>query len=145
MVVLEGFHGWLALLATSQFLSLALVLAADMALIPQYVELWRISTIRSAMAAEITLFVVLLALMLYTTLMMVKKRRIFPTLYRAQLVMLAVVPILTLLIVSSLSGISLAELEIRTVAGEVGVGAVFSMGWILYTLRSVRVRNTFVR
>jgi len=75
---------------------------------------------------------------------MINKRRIWPALFRIELVLLTVLPLLKLLWVWQATGDQLDTLEPGAIIAQcigIAVGAVI---WITYTYKSVRVRDTFV-
>ncbi len=141
---LEGIGGWLILVAIGQVLGILRSLAEFGKSLPDYEKHWNNPLMQKAIIGEIGLSAVMFAFMVFTAIMMGQKRRIFPTLFRIELVLFAVMPLLNLFWVSQALGVSLEKLGYETVAGQsIGI-AVGAAVWIAYSLRSVRVRNTFV-
>ena len=82
--------------------------------------------------------------MLYTTIIMSMKRREFPTLFRIELALFVIVPLLSIWWVSSSTGTAVDKVSFAGIAAEAVVGTIGASISILYSLRSVRVRNTFI-
>src|SRR5262249_2208938 len=103
-----------------------------------------VTPMRRGIIGETGLNIALLAFMFYTTVMMSMKRREFPTLFRFQLALLVVVPLLVTWWTSMSAGRSIEGLEFAAIAARAVVGVIGASLSILYSLRSERVRNTFV-
>lgn len=141
---LEGIGGWLILVAIGQVLGIFRALAEFGKSLPDYEKHWSNPLLKNAIIGEVGLSAGMFAFMIYTAIMMGQKRRIFPTLFRVELVLFAVIPLLNLFWVSYAIGASFEKLGYETVIGQsIGI-AIGAAVWIAYTLKSVRVRNTFV-
>ena len=140
----EGFGGWLLLVAIGQWLGVLWGFADLAASSPGWIAQWRDPALRFATAGEAGLALCLLAFVLYTAVVMNMKRREFPLLFRIEAALYVVVPLFSTWWVSSLAGtpvdrIDFAGIAIQAIAGTIGASIT-----ILYSLRSARVRNTFV-
>jgi hypothetical protein len=140
----EGFGGWLLLVAIGQWLGILRELVEFIGSLPTWATQWSDPILRRAASGEAALSAGLIAFMLYTAIMMSMKRSEFPTLFRIGLALYVVVPLLSIAWVSlstgaTVEGASFAALAVESVVATVGA-------WIsmLYSLRSVRMRNTFI-
>ena len=140
----EGFGGWLLLIAIGQWLGVFWTLAQLLLELPGYAGQLSDPSMRRAVIGEAGLDIALLAFMLYTTVMMSMKRREFPTLFRIQLALFVVVPLLSTWWTSTSTGKPLEGPEFTSTAVSAVVGVIGASLSILYSLRSARVRNTFV-
>ncbi len=140
----EGFGGWLLLIAIGQWLGVFGQLIQLLLALPDYASRWSDLSMRRGIMGEAGLDIALLALMLYTAVMMSMKRRHFPTLFRIQLALLVVVPLLSTWWASSSAGKPIEGLEFAGTAVQAVVGVIAASLSILYSLRSERVRNTFI-
>jgi Protein of unknown function (DUF2569) len=140
----EGFGGWLLLVAIGQWLGVLWGFADLAASFPDWIVQWRDPALHRATAGEAGLTLGLLAFMLYTAVVMNMKRQTFPLLFRIQAVLYVVVPLFSVWWVSNSAGtpvdrVSFAGIAMQAIAGTIGASIT-----ILYSLRSARVRNTFV-
>jgi hypothetical protein len=140
----EGFGGWLLLVAIGQWLGLFGGLVQFVLGLPDDASRWSDPAMRRGIMGEAGLEIALLAMMLYTTVMMSMKRREFPTLFRIQLALVVVVPLLSTWWTSTSAGKPLEGLEFAGTAVQAVVGVIGASLSILYSLRSERVRNTFI-
>jgi hypothetical protein len=140
----EGFGGWLLLIAVGQWLGVFAGLVQFLLGLPDYASRWSDPLMRRGVMGEAGLEIALLAMMLYTAVMMSMKRREFPTLFRIQLALVVVVPLLSTWWTSTSAGTPIEGLEFASTAVQAVVGVVGASLSILYSLRSERVRNTFV-
>jgi hypothetical protein len=140
----EGFGGWLLLVVIGQWLGFFGQLMAFIWTLPTWVGQWRDPALHRATMGEAGLSVGLLAFMLYTAIMMNMKRREFPTLFRIEVALFVIVPLLSIWWVARSTGAVVDKATfagIATQAVAATIGASFS---ILYSVRSARVRNTFI-
>jgi hypothetical protein len=140
----EGFGGWLLLIAIGQWLGVFWGLVQLLLELPGYASQLSDPALRRAVIGEAGLEIALLAFMLYTTVMMSMKRREFPTLFRLQLALVVVIPLLSTWWISRSTGKPLEGLEYTATAVTAVVGVIGASLSILYSLRSQRVRNTFI-
>lgn len=142
---IEGFGGWLLIVAICQWFGTLSLFADFLKALPEYEKHWSNPIARRVIMAEAGLTLGFVGFMIYVAIMMSLKRRVFPLLFRIELVLIVVGPLIILLWAAAVSDASLEKLNFGTeVTRSIGraVGAAI---WILYSLRSVRVRNTFVR
>jgi hypothetical protein len=141
---LEGFGGWLLLVAIGQWLGVFGTLGDFLMELPNYAAQWSDPAVRRGVVGEAALDAGLVAFMLYTAIMMNMKRHEFPTLFRLQLALVVVLPVLSILWMSRSTGHPLGTLDFAATAAQAVVGVIGASISILYSLRSERVRNTFV-
>jgi hypothetical protein len=140
----EGFGGWLLLIAIGQWLGVFGALVQLLLELPGYAGQWGDPSMRRAVIGDAGLDVAMLAFMFYVTVMMSMKRREFPTLFRIQLALLVVVPLLSTWWVSFSTGKPLESLDFTATAVNAVIATIGASLSILYSLRSQRVRNTFI-
>jgi hypothetical protein len=140
----EGFGGWLLLIAIGQWLGVFGQLAQLLLALPDYASRWSDLTMRRGIMGEAGLDLAVFAMMLYTAIMMSMKRREFPTVFRLQLALLVVVPMLSTWWTSTSAGKPIEGLEFAGTAVQAVAGVIGASLSILYSLRSERVRNTFI-
>jgi hypothetical protein len=140
----EGFGGWLLLVAIGQWLGLFRELVEFIWALPTWLDQWSDLALQRAMLGEVGLSLGLLAFMLYTTITMSMKRHEFPTLFRIELALYVVVPLLTTWWVSKSTGTPVDKMTYAAIVAEAIAGTIGASLSILYSLRSTRVRNTFV-
>jgi hypothetical protein len=128
---LEGFGGWLLLIAIGQWLGIFGEVVQLLLELPRYASQWSVPPMRRGIIGEVGLNIALLAFMFYTTVMMSMKRREFPTLFRVQLALLVVAPLLVTWWTSMSAGRPIVGLEFAATAARAVVGV---MGASLYTL-----------
>jgi hypothetical protein len=141
---LEGFGGWLLLIAIGQWLGVFGTLGDFLMELPDYAAQWSDPAVRHGIVGEALLDAGLVAFMLYTAIMMNMKRHEFPTLFRLQLALVVVLPVLSVLWMSRSTGQPLGTADFAATATHAVVGVIGASISILYSLRSERVRNTFV-
>ena len=141
---LEGFGGWLLLVAIGQWFGPFGIVGDFLFELPAYLSHWSDPAMRRGIIGAAGLAAGLLAFMLYTAIMMSMKRHEFPTLFRIQLALLVVAPLLSTWWMSRSTGQPLGTLEFAATAVQTIVAFVGASISILYSLRSERVRNTFV-
>jgi hypothetical protein len=140
----EGFGGWLLLVAIGQWLGLFRELVEFIWALPTWLGQWSDPALQRAMLGEVGLSLGLLAFMLYTTIMMSMKRHEFPTLFRIEAALYVIVPLLTTWWVSKSTGTPVDKMTYAGIVAEAIAGTIGASLSILYSLRSARVRNTFV-
>ena len=141
---LEGFGGWLLLIAIGQWLGVFGTLGDFLMELPDYAAQWSDPAVRRGIVGEAVLDAGLIAFMFYTAIMMNMKRHEFPTLFRLQLALVVVLPVLSILWMSRSTGQALGTVDFAATAAQAVAGVIGASISILYSLRSERVRNTFV-
>ncbi len=112
--------------------------------LPTWTSQWSDPVLRRAAIGEAGLSASLLAFMLYTAIMMSSKRREFPTLFRIEVALYVVVPLLSIAWVSSSTGATVDGANFAGIAVQAVFGTIGAWISILYSLRSARVRSTFI-
>ena len=140
----EGFGGWLLLIAVGQWLGILRELLEFIWALPTWMSQWSDPVLRRAAIGEAGLSASLFAFMLYTVTMMSLKSREFPTLFRFELALYVVAPLLSIWWVSVSTGASVEGASFAGIAVEAVLGTIGACISILYSLRSARVRNTFI-
>jgi hypothetical protein len=140
----EGFGGWLLLIAIGQWLGLLSKLVEFVWALPTWAGEWSDPALQRAAVGEAGLSAGLLAFMLYTAIAMSLKRRAFPTLFRIELGLFVVVPLLSIGWVQASTGVAVDKASFAGIAAEAVGGTIAAWISMLYSLRSARVRNTFV-
>ena len=141
---LEGFGGWLLLIAFGQWLGVFGALGRFMVALPDNARQWGDPIGQRTMIGEAALDLGLIAFMLYTAIVMTMKGRGFPTLFRIETALFVVVPLLSIWWGSASTGMPLDKASFAATVGQAIVGTIGASLSILYSLRSARVRNTFV-
>ena len=143
----HGFGGWLFILAAGQTLVPLFAAGSLIASLPGYPALLvsQLPNARPLVYAEIGLFLVLIAIESTVTVAMYRRKRYFRELFQWQYLALSGFGLADAFLVSTL-----LEFPIRQVVTEqdIGrwIGIIIGQGvWLIYVLRSVRVRNTFIR
>ena len=140
----EGFGGWLLLIAIGQWLGILRELVELVWALPTWASQWSDPILRRTALGEAGLSAGLIAFMLYTTIMMSLKRQEFPTLFRIELALYVVVPLLSIGWVSASTGATVERASLAGIAVEAIIGTIGAWISMLYSLRSVRMRNTFI-
>ena len=140
----EGFGGWLLLVAIGQWLGFFGQLVEIIWALPTWVGQWSDPALHRATMGEAGLSVGLLAFMLYTAIMMNMKRREFPTLFRIEAALFVVAPLLSIWWVARSTGAVVDMATFAGIAAQAIAGTIGASLSILYSLRSARVRNTFI-
>jgi hypothetical protein len=140
----EGFGGWLLMIAVGQWAGLFWTLGGLLLKLPGYAGRWSDPSWTRAIVGEAGIGIGLLAFMLYTTVIMSMKRREFPTLFRLQLALFVVAPLASSVWTSLAMGTTLQGMDFAATATQAVFGVAGASISILYSLRSERVRNTFV-
>jgi hypothetical protein len=144
--LLEGFAGWLLVLAIAQWLGVLGLAGELLRQIPFYQRYGGIAEMPTATIVEAIGHLALLVFVLVAALAMTRQSRLFPKLLRIELVLLVVLTVLSLLGATSETGAYVTEPKLWiAVALRLVVTGLFAALWFAYSLRSVRVRNTFVR
>jgi hypothetical protein len=136
----EGFAGWLLILAAGQWLAVLLLLAALVRRMPWATE--------GNEAQQLRLFghLLLLALVLSSAILMMRKSRLYPRLLRLELVLLVVLPPIDSLWWTEENGAYVTEPKLWIAfAVRLAATGMFAAAWYLYSEHSRRVRATFVR
>jgi uncharacterized YccA/Bax inhibitor family protein len=140
----EGFGGWLLLIAVGQWLGILRELVEFVWALPTWTSQWSDPILRRAAIGEAGLSAGLIAFMFYTVIMMSLKRGEFPTLFRIELALYVVVPLLSLGWVSASTGAMVDGASFAGIAAEAIIGTIGAWISMLYSLRSARMRNTFI-
>jgi hypothetical protein len=140
----EGFGGWLLLVAIGQWLGFFAQLMELIWALPTWVGQWTDPALHRTTMGEAGLSVGLLAFMLYTAIMMNMKRREFPTLFRFEAALLVLVPLLSIAWVARSTGAAVDKASFAGIAVQAIAATIGASLSILYSLRSARVRNTFI-
>jgi hypothetical protein len=141
---LEGFGGWLLLIAIGQWLGLFGTVGDLLLDLPDYLSGLGDPATRRVVVGQAAIEIFLLLFMFYTTLMMAMKRHEFPTLFRLQLALAAVVPLASAVWLSHATGKPLEGVDFAGTAAQSVIAVIGASISILYSLRSQRVRNTFI-
>ena len=139
----KGLGGWMILIVIGQVVSTILAPLLMLRNFSQYPALWTLPELRAAIVVEIFISVFVTMYTLYTTSMMFQSRSTFPKLYRYEWVVWGLSPVLNLACFALVTGhfpVSVLGKTLATSVSTLIAGAL----WSLYTLKSVRVRNTFI-
>jgi hypothetical protein len=142
----EGFWGWLLLLAIGQWLAVLYLLSEILRRLPLYQRAWETSGQRAEALGEIVGRLVILAFVTAAAVLMTRKSRLYPRLLRIELVGMVVLPALGGLWLIEESGTYVTEpkLWLAVTVRFVATAAV-AAAWYVYSQHSLRMRNTFVR
>jgi len=142
----EGFWGWLLLLAIGQWLAVLHLLSEILRRLPLYQRAWETSGQRAEALGEIVGRLVILAFVTAAAVLMTRKSRLYPRLLRIELVGMVVLPALSGLWLTEESGTYVTEpkLWLAVTVRFVATAAV-AAAWYVYSQHSLRMRNTFVR
>jgi hypothetical protein len=140
----EGFGGWLLLVAIGQWLGTLFQLVEFIGELPTWMSQWSDPHLHRSTIGEAALSLGLFVFMFYTTIIMSMKRRDFPTLFRVELALFVVVPLLTIWWVARSTGTEVDRVSFAGIATEAVIGTIGASISVLYSLRSARVRNTFI-
>lgn len=140
----SGLGGWLILMMIGQVGGILRVLKS----VVDDIELFKTPNLTSdgelAIYVELALNVALLALVVVTTVMMLRKSRSFPSLWMCQGAAAILLPFVDAALVASILKIEVSQvLDEKTIAQTIGSAIAVGL-WIWYLKVSVRVRNTFV-
>ena len=140
---LEGFGGWLMLLAISQSLSPLRTLVELSRSVKDYQQLITLPNGPLAVYGEVALTLAFLVLQLVVLVSMLRRSRHFPKLFICQWLSIPLLFILHTVWISRILGIPIDRLlDVDTLISA--LIAVTTTGlWAAYVYRSVRVRNTF--
>ncbi len=141
---LEGFGGWLILPMIGVCLAPVRTLAEAATSLASYGPVLEVPNGTALVAIEVALNVVLLVLQIVTLVAMFGRRSTFPRLFRWVWIASMVLPIVDIVAVSALLGVSPTALMDADMA-RVAVAAVVMGLWVWYMHASVRVKNTFIR
>ncbi len=140
----SGLGGWLILMMIGQVGGILRVLKS----VVDDIELFKTPNLTSdgelAIYVELALNVALLALVVVTTVRMLRKSRSFPSLWMCQGAAAILLPFVDAALVASILKIEVSQvLDEKTIAQTIGSAIAVGL-WIWYLKVSVRVRNTFV-
>jgi hypothetical protein len=141
---LEGFGGWLLVVAIGQWAGILVLLGQIGNALPQYEQYWANPLMKTVIVGSLITDLGLAAFAFYVAVMMTRRSRIFPALFRVQLVLIVALPVITAIWMSLVTGVPIASLDWAPEVGRAIGRAVGAVVWILYSLKSVRVLNTFV-
>lgn len=136
---MTGIAGWLALLAVLQVASLFFHVVGLARLLPVVGHLFAILPI--VIGYQLIANLVTVTLLLYTTLLLFRRRQAFPFMLRVQLWTVAVLHLVDFALMRILIG---PTRSMWADTGEMVGHVTAAIVWSAYTLLSVRVRNTFV-
>jgi hypothetical protein len=138
---LTGIQGWLILVAIGQ-VALPLVVIVQLAIsLVEYRIIWKIHPI--FVAGWVALYGAVLLFTLWCSFNFFKKRREFPQLFIWELWLLVFVPFLGVIWATLVTGVKIDNLLTSDDWKDVVRSLITAIAWTLYTLRSVRVKNTF--
>ncbi|MBS0550074.1 MAG: hypothetical protein JSR24_20150 [Proteobacteria bacterium] len=113
--------------------------------VPGYRSVWDNSYMRTAIAGECALRAAMLAFALYTTLTMVRRQRLFPVLFAAELILVGALPTATFLWNCIATGVGgLALLMMPGVLLWTALGVFAAALWTLTVRRSPGLAGAFV-
>jgi hypothetical protein len=139
----RGFRGWLLVLAIVQWIILLRTVGDIVTGLPDYDEHWSNSVARHGIVVEAGITVGAFLFFAYATVMMTLKRRIFPALFRIELVLLVLLPWLSAILVTLVMGTALNDVPLDNAVAQSVVTILGAVIWFLYSLQSTRMRNTF--
>ena len=142
----EGFAGMLLYVAIVQWLGVVVVAGKLFWPMPPLGDYFEAPQAHASAILESLGHLAVLAFVLWSALLMARRRRLFPVLLRIELLGLAVLPVVELLFgtTETDSYVTAPKLWIAIVLRIVVIG-LFAAALFVYSLRSERVRNTFVR
>ena len=142
----EGFGGMLLYLAIVQWLGVVIVAARLLWRMPPWQDYVDAPQAHASSIAETIGHLAALAFVLWAAVSMARRRRLFPILLRIELALLAVLPVMELFFAPTEtdSYVTAPKLWIAIALRIVATG-LFAAALFVYSLRSERVRNTFVR
>jgi hypothetical protein len=141
---LTGIGGWLILVAIGQVIGPIALLGqvARYMSTPEYSVAWK--TLPLAMGGEFALNSAYFLFAIWCSINFFRKRTTFPALFIWELWLGVALPIADILLVALASSLSADELVDASSMREVIRAFVMAVIWTCYTLKSRRVRNTFV-
>jgi hypothetical protein len=142
----EGFGGMLLYLAIVQWLAVVIVAARLLWRMPPWQDYVEAPQVHASGIAEVIGHLAALVFVSWTAVSMTRRRRLFPLLLRIELVLLAVLPVVELFFAPAETDtyVTAPKLWIAIALRIVTTG-LFAAALFVYSLRSERVRNTFVR
>jgi hypothetical protein len=142
----EGFGGMLLYLAIVQWLAVVIVAARLLWRMPPWQDYVDAPQAHASGIAEAIGHLAALVFVLWAAVSMARRRRLFPVLLRIELALLAVLPVIELFFGSTETDtyVTAPKLWIAIALRIVATG-LFAAALFVYSLRSERVRNTFVR
>jgi hypothetical protein len=113
--------------------------------VPTYVVMWSNPYWPRLIVGESLLNTTMLAFALYTSVMLMKRRRLFPKLFAIELALAALLPLVTTLWIAEETGVGLVVLFFEPGALLwLAVGGICCVLWTLYAERSAWVKSIFV-
>jgi hypothetical protein len=142
----EGFAGWLLVLAIGQWLAVLSLFGEALRLMSLYERYLVLREMRTAMIVNLAGHLALLVFVLSAAVLMMRKSRLYPRLLRIELMLLVVLPALSIVWETEETGtyVTGPKVWIAVALRFVATG-VFASLWFIYSQHSLRVRNTFVR
>jgi hypothetical protein len=146
---LEGFAGWLIFIGVLQGMAV-LQVAGELMLHFREYQL-QAPTIanpyaRAGRIGGLVFQILLVALVLWSAVMMLRKSRTFPRLFRIELVLLVLIPVLLALLLKWVADHSALSPQLQLFYWvRAGIMAPAAAAAFVYSLRSERFRNTFVK
>jgi hypothetical protein len=142
----EGFAGWLLVLAIGQWLAVLHLLSEILRRVPLYQRAWETPGLGAEVLGEIVGRLVIFVFVTWAAVLMTGKSRLYPRLLRLELVGLAVLPALGGVWLIEEGGAYVTEPKLwLAVTVRFVATAVFAAIWYVYSQHSLRMRNTFVR
>jgi hypothetical protein len=141
-VPLQGFGGWLLLLAVIvvvEFLGFAGLLGTMLA----EDETWMGNHSPRVIQFQAPVIAATTCLLFWLCILMFRKKQLFPRVFRIHLVVMWIMPVLMALLEAASLGSARVPLSVSGV--EVVGTTLGTVLWWVYSVRSIRVRNTFTR
>lgn len=140
---LEGFSGWLLLLAVGQVVGIIRLLLSFVLGLEAYGPLVKTSQGLTVVAVEVVLNLGMLALAMVTASALLNKKRIFLKLFIYEWLAIPTVFVLDSITVAAVLGVPFKDVANEGVAKAASTFFITGI-WVLYTRKSKRVANTLV-
>lgn len=140
----SGFGGWLLLLAIAEIIGLLKTLAAVANSMETWAEYSSVDGGKVVIAGEAVITATLVILQVVVVWFMLKKDRLFPTLFFYQWIAIPVAFVLDIALVSAVLGVGVKQLLTAEIVSPSVAAFIVTGLWMWYVSKSVRVRNTFI-